>query len=106
MFVIGLVMVMFGFALSGSPGLKEFKSITGNVVKIEPSDGCVKNLFSGDKILDVMDEKISDKIVVIKGVGDYYVLDAFGMVNGEKYTFVKGDLVCFDMNDLPKYVMI
>ena len=116
-FNLTLIMMIFVFALSTpkpDSSLKKFASITGKAVNIDETPGCVTNYFSDDTVLDIIRDKIDYSryynLVVIKGIGNYYLLyyhsndlhDSFG----NSYYFEKGDLVCYDFDKLPNWVRI
>lgn len=92
--------------------LNRFMGITGNVIDIDTTEGCVTNVLD-DGILNIIRDRIDyskkNNLVVIKGFGDYYLLeqhtttiDSFG----RPYKFEKGDLICYDLSKLPPYVEI
>lgn len=111
-----LLMMIFVFSLGTPRGsiLNEFVDITGNVVKVETTEGCVTNVFDDESIFKIIKDRIDYSVyynlVVIKETGSYYLLyyhmgelkDSFE----KPYYLEQGDLVCYDLKKVPRYVEV
>jgi len=116
-FNLMLLMLVFIFALSSplpSSNVKDFFRITGDVTRVDELRGCVSNVFSDDTVLGIIEDRIDyskyHNLVVIRDIGDYYLLYYHNGYLKDSYDrsfmLLKGDRVCYEFNDLPEYVDI
>jgi len=120
--VVGQIfLLMFIVALANSEpnefiGSKigSLAQITGNVVRMDIQDGCVKNVFSDNTLLKIIDNRIDYSgeyhLVAFRGEGNYYLLKLENgqMIDsyGKKFEMVEGDQICYDFRNLPTYVEV
>jgi hypothetical protein len=94
--------------------IKQWADITGNVVQIDAQEGCVTNVFEDDSILNIIKDRVDYSryynLVAIRGLGDYYVLyyhnGNLKDSNNNPFGFEKGDVVCYDLDEVPEWVEV